>query len=224
MVGNSWPSAIVFDFDGLLMDTESTSLESWRHEWEQWGLTLDRSTFFAEHGGDLTEARYAELALAVGPSYDRASSHARRVAYRETLHAELALAAGIREWIVEAMEWRLRLAVASSSPRQWVTGHLGRAGVTDSFEVLACGDDVAAHEHKPAPRVYLVALDRLGISADHAVAVEDTPHGVAAAHAAGLRSIAIPNPFADRSRFGDAGLVLHSAHDLTLADALRRLR
>lgn len=142
MVGNSWPAAIVFDFDGLLMDTESTSLESWRHEWEQWDLTLDRSTFFAEHGGDLTEARYAELALAVGPSYDRTSSHARRVAYRETLHAELALAAGIREWIVEAMEWRLRLAVGG--------GHSSAVPASPVCAAYSSGTDVERSWNLPS--------------------------------------------------------------------------
>lgn len=90
------------------------------------------------------------------------------------------------------------------------------------FEVLACGDEVAGH--KPAPDVYVLALHRLGVGSGCAVAVEDTVHGVAAARAAGLRCIAIPNPFADRSRFGEANLVLASAAEMSLSQALSHLR
>ena len=215
-------SAVVFDFDGLLMDTESTSLASWRYEWSQWGLTLDEGTFFVDHGGDVTEERYAKLAAVAGPSYDRQLSHARRTAYRDRLHQGLGLAAGIPGWISDAASLGLRLAVASSSPRSWVAGHLERAGIAEIFEVLACGDEVAGH--KPAPDVYVLALHRLGVGSGCAVAVEDTAHGVAAARAAGLRCIAIPNPFADRSRFGEANLVLASAAEMSLSQALVSLR
>jgi beta-phosphoglucomutase-like phosphatase (HAD superfamily) len=63
--------AVVFDFDGLLMDTESTMLASWQYEWRRHGLELDLSTFWVNHGGDVTEDRRRQLATAVGPSYDR---------------------------------------------------------------------------------------------------------------------------------------------------------
>lgn len=216
-------SAVVFDFDGLLMDTESTSLASWQYEWSQWGLRLDEGRFFADHGGDLTEERYAELAAAVGPSYDRQVSHARRLAYRQQLHQKLGLAAGISEWLGDARALGLRLAIASSSPQSWVAEHLERAGVAAMFAVMACGDEVAGH--KPAPDVYILALDRLGVvDSGCAVAVEDTVHGVAAAQAAGLQCIAIPNAFADRSRFGNADLVLASAAEMSLSTALSSLR
>ncbi len=211
--------AVIFDFDGLLMDTESTSLQSWEYEWSQWGRQLDRTVFFAPHGGDVTDLRYASLAVAVGPGFDRELSHRRRVAYRDDLHRTLELSAGIADWLTEAAELGLRLAVASSSPRDWVTDHLTRAGVADAFEVVAAGNEV--DDHKPDPGVYLLALTRLGIVPGRAVAVEDTPHGVEAAQRAGLRAIAIPNPHVDPARCAAADLVLGSAADLSLGDALR---
>ena len=210
--------AVVFDFDGLLMDTESTSFLSWQYEWSQWGLTLQAADFFVHHGGDVTQDRYAKLAAAVGPRFDRTASHRRRVAYREKLHEELDLADGLRQWLEEAACTGLRLAVASSSPLDWLRTHLRRAGVLDTFEVLAGGDEVA--HHKPAPDVYQLALDRLTLSCAAAVAVEDTAHGVAAAHAAGMRCIAIPNPFVAAECVRHADLVLSSASQLRLADAL----
>lgn len=222
MEDESWPAALVFDFDGLLMDTESTSLESWRYEWEQWGLSLDATSFFADHGGDLTGQRYSDLAAAVGPAYDLALSDRRRAAYRAELNARLELLPGLRGWLREARRAGIRRAIATSSPRDWVTGHLSRIGAEREFEAFACGDEVA--DPKPAPDVYRLVLKKLGLTGAQAVAIEDTPHGVAAAQAAGLRCIAIPNRFLPASRFAAADLVLESAGHLDLGEALRRLR
>jgi beta-phosphoglucomutase-like phosphatase (HAD superfamily) len=210
--------AVVFDFDGLLMDTESTALASWQYEWRQHGLELDVTSYFAEHGGDVSAERYAQLAAAVGPGYVQADSHARRTALRERLHLTLGLAAGIPDWLDEAVALGLRLAIASSSPRSWVRGHLDRVGALARFDIVACGDEVG--RPKPDPGVYELALSRLGLAAASVVAVEDTPHGVAAAHAAGMRCIAIPNPHIDRSRFVTADLLLSSAAAVPLAEAL----
>jgi HAD superfamily hydrolase (TIGR01509 family) len=213
--------AVVFDFDGLLMDTESSMLASWRYEWRQHGLELDVDTFFADHGGDVTQGRYAKLAQAVGPDYDQAASHARRLAHRDRLHAALGLAPGIARWLDQAQELGIRLAVASSSPRFWVRGLLAGVHSLDRFELMACGDEVA--RPKPDPGVYLLALERLGLPAGRAIAVEDAPHGVAAAQAAGMRCVAIPSRRANRARFAAADLLLTSAAQVGLAEILASL-
>jgi putative hydrolase of the HAD superfamily len=96
--------ALIFDFDGLLMDTETTLLESWRAEWSRHGLRLDESAFFADHGGDTTDEKYALLAAAVGPGFDHAASHARRTAYRDERHRTLGLTAGMGAWLAELLE------------------------------------------------------------------------------------------------------------------------
>lgn len=212
--------AIIFDFDGLLMATETSSLQSWQQEWRQHGLELDLAAFWVEHGGDVSEDRYQRLAAAAGPGYDRAASHARRIAHRDELHQQLGLNPGISGWLADAASAGVRLAVASSSPVRWVRQHLASQGVLGRFEVIAGGDEVG--QPKPAPDVYLLALRRLGLGPAGVVAVEDAPHGVTAAQAAGLRCIAIPNPHADRGRFGAADLVLGSAAELGLAEALSR--
>lgn len=215
-------AAIVFDFDGLLMDTETTMVESWRAEWAFHGLQLDLDDgFWPGHGGDVTERRYDRLAALVGPSFDRVASKARRAAHRERLHQAMEFCPGIRDWLRHAPALGLRSAVASSSASEWVRGHLSRVGAMNMFDVVATGDEVAAH--KPDPEVYLLALDRLGVTAAAAIAVEDTPHGVAAARSAGMATVAIPNPFMDVAAFDAADVVLTSAADLRLADLLARL-
>jgi beta-phosphoglucomutase-like phosphatase (HAD superfamily) len=210
--------AVIFDFDGLLMDTESTSLASWQWAWRQHGLELDVAGFFADHGGDVTQERYARLARAVGPGFALEEIHAGREAFRSTLHHDLGLSAGIAEWLDQSGQFGIRLAVASSSAGDWVRGHLSRVGVLARFEVLACGDEVP--RAKPDPGVYTLALQRLGVPACCCVAVEDTPHGIAAARAAGLRCVAIPNQHADPARFGAADVVLASAADCDLPAVL----
>ncbi|AGL17902.1 HAD family phosphatase [Actinoplanes sp. N902-109] len=213
--------ALIFDFDGLLMDTESTLLESWQWEWQRHGLRLDPAGFFADHGGDANEPRYAALAAAVGPGYDRGSSHALRMAYRAELNAALLPAPGVVDWLDRAAELGLRLAVASSSPASHVGALLDQAALRGRFEVLATGDEVAAH--KPDPAVYLLALDRLGVPGRGAVAFEDTAHGVSAAQEAGLRCVAVPNPHADHARFAAADLVVASAAGRSLDEVLAAL-
>ncbi|MFF3214409.1 HAD family hydrolase [Streptomyces sp. NPDC002886] len=210
--------AIVFDFDGLLMDTETTLLECWQYEWRQHGLELDPANFFADHGGDVTAERYRRLAAAVGPGFDYETSHARRLSYRDELHSGLGLRDGIDAWLTQARDAGLRCAVASSSHEEWVTSMLARVDRLDAFDVLAFGNEVPSP--KPAPDVYLLALDRLGLDPGQTIAVEDTPHGAAAAQAAGLSCIAIPNPFADPARFTAANLVLATAAELPLQDAI----
>jgi putative hydrolase of the HAD superfamily len=212
--------ALVFDFDGLLMDTETASLRVWQYLWREHGLELDVSTFFAPHGGDVIAERYARLAAAVGPAFDHDEAHRARLSYREEVHATLDLAAGIARWLDEARDLGIRLAVASSSHRDWVVDHLDRVGYLDRFELLACGDEVGTV--KPDPAVYLLALERLGVPAERAMAFEDTVHGVAAAKAAGLRCVAIPHPHADPAAFTAAERVLTSAADVPLRSLIGR--
>lgn len=207
--------AVVFDFDGLLMDTETTLVKSWEFEWAQHGLELVLDDdFWPGHGGDTKEARYAQLAALV-PDFDRDVSHARRTAYRDRLHEELDFRPGIHGWLLEARELGLRLAIASSSERSWVVGHLERVGALELFDVIAAGDEVSAH--KPDPAVYQLALDRLGLPGTSTAAVEDTQHGVAAARAAGMATVAIPNPYVVAL---SADVVLGSADELSLSEAL----
>lgn len=213
--------AIVFDFDGLLMDTESVMLRSWQYEWSQWGLTLDVDGFFVDHGGDVTEERYDALAREVGKAYDRGVSHQRRIEYRNHLHASLQLAPGIDGWIGEADAHGLTLAIASSSPLDWLHSHLDRVGIRHRFSVIAGGDEVA--QPKPDPDVYELALNRLETGPAEAVAVEDSPHGVVAAHAAGLRCVAIPNPHIERRKLAGAEIVLDSAATIGLREVLQQL-
>ncbi|WFE28404.1 HAD-IA family hydrolase [Solwaraspora sp. WMMD791] len=214
--------AIVFDFDGLLMDTETTLVDGWRHVWAAHGLDLELDGWFwPGNGGNCTDHRLDRLAALVGPTFDRSACQARYEAYRRARHESLDFCPGIRDWLDEAARLGLRTAVASSSPRTWVREHLGRVGAVDRFDVIATGDEVAAP--KPDPAVFRLALDRLGVAGRQAVAVEDTGHGVRAAADAGMWTVAIPNAFVDPAQVSAADLTLTSAAALPLAEVLDQL-
>ncbi|ADB31388.1 HAD-superfamily hydrolase, subfamily IA, variant 3 [Kribbella flavida DSM 17836] len=124
----------------------------------------------------------------------------------------------VESWQAEARDLGLRVGIASSSPRSWVTGHLERVGALDLFDLVVTGDEVAAH--KPDPAVYQLALSRLDLPGRLAVAVENTAHGVAAAAAAGMRTVAMATPDVPAETLTGAGLVLTGADQLSLSEAL----
>jgi beta-phosphoglucomutase-like phosphatase (HAD superfamily) len=106
------------------------------------------------------------------------------------------------------------MAIASSSSESWVTEHLARLELLEHFTVLSCWEE--GLQPKPAPDVYLRALDRLGVAATEAVAFEDSPNGIAAAKAAGLRCIAVPNQMTAALDLSAADHVAASFLDLDL--------
>jgi HAD superfamily hydrolase (TIGR01509 family) len=211
---------LVFDFDGLICDTESSSFETARTIYAEYGVELTVAQWQDRIG---THARpwYADLEAVVGPLSDRDTvMERRRLAHHEQVRAEAAMP-GVEAFVVRAAEAGLALAVASSSSAGWVTEHLDRLGLLDRFAAVSCANaDVPA---KPDPRVYQLAVDQLGAAATEAVAFEDSPNGVAAARAAGLRCVAVPNRLTESLDLSAADLVVSSFLDLRIEDLDRRL-
>jgi HAD superfamily hydrolase (TIGR01509 family) len=116
----------------------------------------------------------------------------------------------------------MRLAVASSSPRSWVGGHLERLGIIDHFDHLRCADDV--RQVKPDPELYLAALAALGVAAHEAIALEDSPNGVLAAKRAGLFCVAVPNSLTRQMPLDHADRLVDSLADLPLQDLVDSIR
>lgn len=185
--------AIVFDFDGLILDTETALYETWRDVFAEQGWPLDLQ-MWGENVGGKDYGHFDPHVFLREQILDEAECQAiearQRAAYLGRLAGEDCLP-GVRDAIAHAKERGLRLAVASSSSRAWVSGHLTRLGLIDNFESLSCRDDV--HEIKPHPALYLRALEHLGTDAAHALAIEDSPPGSLAAKRAGMRCLVVPN-------------------------------
>lgn len=209
--------ALVFDFDGLILDTETSQFQAWQE-------------VFATHGATLTVADWAhvigsadsgwdpavELGRSTGQVYVRDELRAVWKPRRDELFAQETVRPGVLELIKEAKLRRLGLGIASSSPRWWVQGNLERLGIFDSFDAVTTGDEV--ERTKPDPAVYLLALERLRVPASAAIALEDSPNGVRAAQAAGMRCVAVPNDVTRHLDLSAADALLESLGELDLND------
>lgn len=208
--------AVLFDFDGTILDTEAPEYLVWRElfgahgcelEMAEWGQTV--GTLHGPKPVALLEAR-------LGRPVDRPAIEAElRSRVRQEI-AALELRPGIPHLIEEAVDAGLALAIVTSSSERWVRGHLNRLGGPHHWShIVAANDDPA--RSKPAPLLYLEACRLLGIKPDQALAIEDSPPGVAAAKAAGLRCVAYPNPVTRHMDLSAADAVVDDLRGLSLA-------
>lgn len=214
--------AVVFDFDGLILDTEEPVYRSWLEVYEahgqelpfeRWVQIVGSSTIGFHPQHHLEERLGRPLPKEV---LDR------RIGRRTELVLAKKLLPGVVERIDEARALGLKVGVASSSSTEWVRGHLARLGILVRFDCVRCRDDVA--NVKPEPDLYLSVLDCLGVPASDAIAIEDSPNGVAAAKRAGMRCVAIPNSITARLDLSGADVLLASLADITLPELLSKLR
>lgn len=211
--------ALLFDFDGLILDTETSLLTAWTEEYAAAGIALDPATWHVAVGFDQPAAdRLAELAAARGAGFDAEAAHRRCIDRHHELIRGEELRPGILDYLAEADRLGLRSAVVSSSPMWWLREHLGRFDLIERFAFLCAGDEV--ERTKPFPDLYRLALDRLEIGPGSAIALEDSIRGVGAAKAAGIYCVAIPNAVTVGQSFVDADLVLPSCLDLPLAELI----
>jgi HAD superfamily hydrolase (TIGR01509 family) len=219
MVRTAEIQAIVFDFDGLVLDTETCVFESWREAYERHGVSLSLDDWCAAIGTDSSAYDPLEnLKSQVGPGFDAEAMQRRRRATRDDMLMRMDPMPGISACLRAARQRRLGVAVASSSPRAWVSGHLDRIGLRSLFDAISAEEDV--HSVKPAPDVYLHAIATLGVEPSAAIAIEDSPNGVAAAKAAGLRCIAVPGPMTRHLLFDQADAVLDTLAGRPLDDVI----
>lgn len=216
--------AVVFDFDGLIIDTETADFRSWQELYAAQGVQLDLETWapligtWVPAGEPVSWNPYTHLEHLVGHTIDREAIRRSRLArYLELVDAE-PVRPGVIEWIDTARDLGLRLGVASSSTGDWVEKHLAAAGLRDRFDAVRTRDDVGVA--KPDPAVYLRVLDDLGVAPHQALALEDSANGVAAAKAAGLTCIAVPNAMTAGLDLSPADLRIASLTDLSLRDVI----
>jgi HAD superfamily hydrolase (TIGR01509 family) len=214
--------AVIFDFDGLIIDTETTAFRAWSELYERFGeeLPLERwVTLIGTWDADWSPA--AELERRVGHALDWGTLEPERMAREHRLADAQPLLPGVLARLDEAAALDVRLAIASSSSRAWVERHLARLGILERFEALLTRDDV--ERTKPDPALYRGALSALGVDAAVTFALEDSVHGVAAARGAGLRVVAVPGPLMRTAEFSAADLVLESLEEASLQEIGRLL-
>jgi HAD superfamily hydrolase (TIGR01509 family) len=213
--------AIVFDFDGLILDTEEPVYRSWLEVYEAHGEELPFERWVQIVGSTTTGFHpQHHLEERLGRALPKEVLD-RRIGRRTELVLAQQLLPGVVSHIDQAKGMGLKVGVASSSTAEWVRGHLARLGILERFDCLRCRDDVA--HAKPEPDLYVAVLDCLGVAASDAFAIEDSPNGVMAAKRAGLRCVAIPNSITARLDLSGADVLLRSLAEITLADLLKKI-
>lgn len=205
--------ALLFDFDGLLIDTEGPSYRSWAELYEQHGheLTLDAwSAAIGTIGGFDPEADLTER----GVLLEEHHLESRRRRDLELCDLE-EMRPGVVELLDEAERLGLHVAIVSSASNWWIEHHLGSRELLERFELVVCANG-DAERAKPRPTLYLEALEQLGVAADEAIAFEDSLNGVLAAKAAGIYTVAVPNDVTEGLDFSAADLVVGSLLEVDL--------
>jgi HAD superfamily hydrolase (TIGR01509 family) len=218
--------AFLFDFDGLILDTEYASRAGWE-------------MLYREHGHDLPAEMWATLVGTthapwdpmrhleelVGEPLERDALNERRRTHELSLIEAEQLRPGIVEYFAAARRHGLKRAVVSSSNDEWVGMHLKRLGEAGGWDAICTANRDAARA-KPSPTLYLEALELLEVGASEAVAFEDSPNGVLAAKAAGIFCVAVPNEVTRELGLDEAGpdLLLDSLADLPPGELLSRFR
>jgi HAD superfamily hydrolase (TIGR01509 family) len=212
--------AVVFDFDGLILDTETSIYNAWAEAYRAHGLEpIDLETWCAEIGTHNRLDLVGPLRVAA-PDLDIEAFDAARRARRDELLSVEELLPGVEQWLEDAAAAGLAVAIASSSPPEWVEPHLQRFDLIDRFACISCFREPL--RPKPEPDLYIAACDSLGVAPSEAIAVEDSPNGVAAAKAAGMFSVAVPRGMTAALDCSGADVVTSSLADLPLAEAISR--
>jgi HAD superfamily hydrolase (TIGR01509 family) len=214
--------ALIFDFDGLVLDTETPDYQAWQEIYQSYGLQLPLDGWVKVIGTLHTDFDpFTYLAERSSQPLDREAIEHRHRQREVALIEGLPVMPGVARCLAEARRLGLRLGLASSSSCRWVTGHLDRLGLLADFDCLRTRDDVPAP--KPDPAVYLSALACLGLPAAEALAFEDSPNGLLAARRAGLRCVVVPNGMTRPLAFDQPSLILDSLADLPLTALLAHL-
>lgn len=211
---------LIFDFDGLIIDTEWSDYASWQAVFGEFGLEFPLDLWLKEVGtvGAFDPLDYLEETLA--RPVDRATLRQQRYQRDREMVRMLEPLPGVVDIITQAKQRGLRLAVASSSEHEWVDTHLKRLGLYDYFDVVCCRDDVGGRS-KPDPAVYQLALQKLNLTAENVIVFEDSPNGIKAAKTAGIFTFAVPNEVTRHGDVSAADVQLHSLAGLPLSDMLR---
>lgn len=212
--------AVIFDFDGTILDSESAEFESHRRLFADWGTTLTEDEWCEGVGILKPDTHWFDRLCERAsdpPSFAR-FRQLTRAYFRE--HVRMEPMPGVSALVGALVAAGVPRAVASGAPSDWVLNGLEGVRLAAAFDAIVTSDQV--QRGKPAPDVYLEAARRMKVDASRCVAIEDSGPGLASARAAGMRTIVIPHTLTRLHDLSDADMRVASAAELTL-DMLRSL-
>jgi putative hydrolase of the HAD superfamily len=212
--------AIIFDFDGLIVDTESVWYDVTKEVMLDYGCDLKLENF-AKYIGTTGGGLYEELDELFNQPIDRELVTSRTNELYQQRKDQFALREGVLDYLQAAEEHGLKIGLASSSHRKWVVEYLERFEILDYFQVIKTADDV--EKVKPDPELYVKALQDLGVESNEALCFEDSLNGLTAAVGAGLHCVIVPNPVTQYLDFKGHLHRLTSMTELSFDDLLDHL-
>jgi HAD superfamily hydrolase (TIGR01509 family) len=205
--------AVLFDHDGTLVESEGQHFALWNQVLAPYGFALTLAQYKDFYAGVPTDANAVDLVERFGvreaPEVLARLKNESARAYLQT--AAFPLMPGVRASIAQLQAARLRLGVVTGARGYAIDATLRSHDLAPAFETVVSADDVV--HSKPAPDCYLLALQRMGVPPGHAVAFEDTEHGVAAAIAAGMACVAIPTEMSASHDFSAATVTVPTMQD-----------
>jgi HAD superfamily hydrolase (TIGR01509 family) len=214
--------ALLFDFDGLILDTENPIYQSWQEIYRSYGLELPLSSWAKIIGtAEILFDPITDLQTKLHSPLDIKALEDRRLQRETNLILVQPAMAGVIDYLSEARRLGLKTAIASSSNKAWVTGHLERLKLLDFFDCIRTSDDV--RNTKPDPELYLAALSCLDLHAEQAIVFEDSPNGILAAKRAGVFAIAVPNRLTNGLPLDQADMRLSSLTEIPLEELIKRV-
>ncbi|MDO8543712.1 MAG: HAD-IA family hydrolase [Opitutaceae bacterium] len=209
--------ALIFDFDGLILDTETPLIDAYAEIHARHGVAFDRARFVRSVG----HADYAfDPWHGFSPHADRAALELERRAHKDALMLCQPILGGVRALLEGARARGLKIGMASNSEHAWVDPHLERIGLRPYFEFVACRGD--APSPKPEPDLYRLVLNQFGIRSHEAIAFEDSHAGTLAAKRAKLWVVAVPNASTAHHDFAHADWKVNSLAEATLDELIKR--
>jgi HAD superfamily hydrolase (TIGR01509 family) len=214
---------LLFDFDGLLIDTETPS-------------RLAYEELYREHGHELPLDKWATLVGTIGAEFDP-DAHLEELVGRPLDHVALAerrrarefelcdledFRPGIADYLAAAERRGMKTAIVSSSNTDWIERHLQRLGRANGWDAIVAADGNVARA-KPQPDLYVEALALLGLQPEEAIAFEDSVNGIRAAKGAGVFVVAVPNPITETFPLDEADLRLISLEDISLDELVEHV-
>ena len=218
--------ALIFDFDGLILDTETPEFVCWQKLYREQGFELPLEQWGSIVGGaghsHFDPAEHLS-ALCQG-RLDPSSLRARNSFESHEVVLKQGPMPGVVVYLKESKRLGLKLAIASSSDRLWVHTHARRIGVFDYFDQVITAEDVGFGRTKPNPDLFLTALSGLKVPKEAAIVFEDSPNGVIAARRAGIFVVAVPNTVTSTLTIEGADVILNSLSDLPLSQLLNKVQ
>jgi HAD superfamily hydrolase (TIGR01509 family) len=209
--------ALIFDFDGLIVDTETALIESYAAVHTTHGIAFDRQRFIHAVG----HADYAfDAWSAFGRNAPRAALEQQRHAVAIDLRRRQPVLPGVTTLIAAARARSFHVGLASNSDHTWVESHLAERGLLEQFDFIACREDVPSP--KPEPDLYRHVLQRFGLRGHEAVAFEDSHTGTLAAKRANVFVVSVPNASTAHHDFSITDLRLNSLAEITLDELITR--